>query len=303
MLHNTEDEYLLRYALTITAAVTLTLSPLLIARQSSSPQTPANPNAVQVGVPDGRQGGGGRQGAAGRGRRGGGPALPAPRTATGRVLLSGATPSDKGLWLPAGGVVTTPITPNIPFQAWAAALYKDRVAHRLEPHARCKASGVVRQFQTPYGIEFVELPDVKRVYIFDVGGPHTFRTVYLDGRSHPDTLFPSYYGHSIGWWEDDTLVIDTTGFNESFWLDRMGVPHTERLHTIERLTRINAASLQYEMTIEDPNVYTAPWKARFDMRWEQGTELFEYICQEANYAHDLMVGTLQSVDRTTPIIP
>ena len=125
----------------------------------------------------------------------------------------------------------------------------------------------------------------------------------MDGRSHPSHLLPSYYGHSIGWWEGDTLVIDTVGFNEGFWLDRMGAPHTERLHTVERLTRTDAASLQYEMTIDDPAVYTAPWKARFDMRWEQGTELFEYICQEANYAHDLMVGTLQSVDRSAPIIP
>ena len=301
----------MRHVLTIGAAITVMLSSFVLAQQAAPPQTP-NPG-VQVGVPDGRQGGGrqggqqggGRQGggAAGRGRRGGGPAQPAPRGRDGRVLLSSATPSEKGLWLPAGGVVLTPIAPDIPFQRWAAALYQDRVGHRLEPHARCKASGVVRQFQTPYGIEFVEIPESKRIYIFDVGGPHTFRTVHMDGRSHPDTILPSYYGHSIGWWEGDTLVIDTTGYNEGFWLDRMGAPHTERLHTIERITRTDAASLQYEMTIEDPSVYTAPWKARFDMRWEQGTELFEYVCQEANYAHDLMVGTLQSVDRTTPIIP
>jgi hypothetical protein len=305
--HNTQHRTLVRYALTITVAITLMLSPLLadrfLAQQPAAPEG-QNPNGVQVGVPDGRQGGrGGRQGAAGRGRRGGGPAAPAPRTAAGRVHLGAAVAGEKGLWLPAGGVVTTPIIPNIPFQPWAAALYKDREGHRLEPHARCKASGVVRQFQTPYGIEFVERPELRRIYIFDVGGPHTFRTVYMDGRSHPDDLLPSYYGHSVGWWEGDTLVIDTTGFNEGFWLDRMGAPHTERLHTVERLTRSDAAFLQYEMTIDDPDVYTAPWTARFDMRWEQGTELFEYVCQEANYAHNLMVGTLQSVDRTTPIIP
>jgi hypothetical protein len=299
----------LRYAFTLSAAVALMLSPLMadryFAQTPAASQAPADPNAVQVGVPQGR--GGGRQGggaaAPGRGRRGGGPPSPAPRGADGRVLLSGATAADKGLWLPAGGVVLTPIAPDIPFQPWAAGLYADRVGHRLEPHARCKASGVVRQFQTPYGIEFVDLAPLKRIYIFDVGGPHTFRTVYMDGRSHPDGVLPSYYGHSIGWWEGDTLVIDTTGYNEGFWLDRMGVPHTERLHTVERITRTNAGALEYEMTIDDPAVYKAPWKARFDMRWEQGTELFEYICQEANYAHDLMVGTLQSVDRTTPIIP
>lgn len=266
-----------------------------------APQGPPE-NNVQVGVPEGR-GGAGRQGGGRGGRRGGGPPRPAPRNADGRIILGGATPAEKGLWLPAGGVVLTPIAPNIPFQPWAAALYKDREGHRLEPHARCKASGVVRQFQTPYGVEFVEVAELKRLYIFDVGGPHTFRTVFMDGRSHPARVAPSYYGHSVGWWEGDTLVIDTVGYNEGFWLDRMGAPHTEALHTIERLTRTDAAFLQYEMTIEDPNVYTAPWKARFDMRWENGTELFEYICQEANYAHNLMVGTLESVDRTTPIVP
>ena len=268
---------------------------------AQQPQTPRND--VQVGVPDGRQGGGApARGGGGRGgRRGGGPAGPAPRNAGGRVLL--AVPGQKGLWLPAGGVVTTPITPNIPFQPWAKALYTDREGHRLEPHARCKASGVVRQFQTPYGIEFVERPELQAMYIFDVGGPHTFRVVYMDGRSHPQDPAPSYYGHSIGWWDGDTLVIDTIGYNESFWLDRMGAPHTERLHTVERVTRTDAALMRYEMTIDDPSVYTAPWKATFDMRWNDGVELFEYICQEANYAHDLMIGTLKSVDRTTPIIP
>jgi len=295
-----------RYPLTMTVAMALMLSPLLadrfLAQQAPASET-QNPNSVQVGVPEGRRGGGaGRQGG-GRGRRGGGPAAPAPRNAAGRVHLGSTTAGEKGLWLPAFGVVNTPIAPDIPFQPWAAALYKDREGHRLEPHARCKASGVVRQFQTPYGIEFVELPELRRMYIFDVGGPHTFRTVYMDGRTHPDTLLPSYYGHSIGWWEGDTLVIDTVGYNEGFWLDRMGAPHTERLHTVERVTRTDAASMQYEMTIDDPSVYTAPWKARFDMRWEQGTELFEYICQEANYAHNLMVGTLQSVDRSAPSIP
>ena len=266
-------------------------------------QTQPPRNDVQVGVPEGRRGGAGRAGAPNRGggRRGGAPAGPAPRNAAGRVLL--AVTGQKGLWLPAGGVVTTPIAPDIPFQPWARALYADREGHRLEPHARCKASGVVRQFQTPYGIEFVELPELRLMYIFDVGGPHTFRVVYMDGRSHPQNPAPSYYGHSIGWWEGDTLVIDTIGYNESFWLDRMGAPHTERLHTVERVTRTDAALMRYEMTIDDPAVYTAPWKATFDMRWNEGVELFEYICQEANYAHNLMVGTLKTVDRTTTIIP
>ena len=63
-------------------------------------------------------------------------------------------------------------------------------------------------------------------FIFDIGGPHTYRVVYMDGRSHPANLSPSFYGHSIGWWEGDTLNIETTGFNEGFWIDRRGLPTT-----------------------------------------------------------------------------
>jgi hypothetical protein len=232
------------------------------------------------------------------------PPPPAPRNAAGRVLLGSATAAQKGLWLPVFGI-TDPIAPlpTVPFKQWARAVYDDRQKHELEPHTRCKPSGVARQFLTPYGVEFVELPELQRLYIFDVGGPHTYRTVYMDGRSHPAKLTPTYYGHSIGWWEGDTLVIDTTGYNEGFWLDRRGLPHTDKLHIIERFTRDNAAAIRYEVTVDDSGAYTAPWTARFNLRWDNDIELFEYICQQANYANTLMVGDQETVDRTSPIVP
>ena len=107
------------------------------------------------------------------------------------------------------------------------ALFADRNSNELEPHTRCKPSGVARQFLTPYGVEMVEMRELQRVFIFDIGGPHTFRDVFMDGRSHPKDFTPTYYGHSIGWWDGDTLVVDTVGFNEGFWMDRDGLPHTE----------------------------------------------------------------------------
>jgi hypothetical protein len=125
----------------------------------------------------------------------------------------------------------------------------------------------------------------------------------MDGRSHPTNLTPSYYGHSIGWWEGDTLVIDTKGFVESFWWDRRGLPHTEQLHTVERLTRTNQQAMTYEFTVDDPGAYTKPFTASFALRWIPDTELFEYVCQQANYAHELMVGQAEKVDRSTTIIP
>ncbi len=192
---------------------------------------------------------------------------------------------------------------DVPFQPWAKAVYDDRQKHELEPHTRCKPSGTARQFLTPYGVEFVELPEAQRVYIFDIGGPHTFRTIYMDGRSHPADFTPTYYGHSIGWWDGDTLVVDTVGYNERFWLDRRGLPHTTSLHTIERFTRTNQAQVRYQITVDDPGAYTAPWNAQFNLRWEAGTELFEYMCQQANYATELMVGDREAVGKTTTVVP
>jgi hypothetical protein len=126
----------------------------------------------------------------------------------------------------------------------------------------------------------------------------------MDGRSHPTDWTPTYYGHSIGWWEGDTLVVDTTGYNERFWLDRRGLPHTSRMHTIEKFTRANQATIAYEITVDDPGAYTAPWTGKFNLRWEAGTELFEYMCQQANYATELMVGAgTEGVGKTTNVVP
>jgi hypothetical protein len=261
----------------------------------------------------GRGGGGGRGGGqGGQGVVGGvgtagrqtAPPKPAPRDANGRAILGGENPKDTGLWLPVFGILDPILAAaKVPFQPWAKAVYDDRQKNELEPHTRCKPSGVARQFLTPYGVEFVDLPELGRIYIFDVGGPHTYRTVYMDGRSHPRDLTPSFYGHSIGWWDGDTLNVDTIGFNEAFWLDRRGLPHTEALHTLEKFTRVNQAQVKYEVTVDDPGAYTAPWTTTFNLRRENGQELFEYVCQQANYAGELMVGSNTSVDRKTDIIP
>jgi hypothetical protein len=290
-------------------------------KAQAAPAAPAAGQAPAGGAPEGRgrgvQGGGGQgivggvaapaggQGRGGRGGRAAGPPPgPAPRNAQGRVLLGGATIKDKGVWVPNFGIRDPLLNgKETPYMEWSRALWEDREKHELEPHARCKASGVSRQFMTPYGVEFVELPDVQRLLIFDIGGPHTYRTVYMDGRQHPANVTPTYYGHSIGRWEGDTLVIDTVGYNESFWLDRRGMPHTNQLHTIEKFTRTDSNTIRYEATIDDPGAYTAPWTGSFTLRWEPNTELFEYVCQQANEAAELMVGNQESVDRTTTIIP
>lgn len=248
------------------------------------------------------------------------PAKPAPRWPDGRVNL-GASPGEAGLWLPFHGITERLANPDdidaeaekdyagrprlheVPFQPWARALYNFRNGNQFEPHSRCKPSGGPRQFLTPYGVEFVDLPELKRILIVDLGGPHTYRTIYLDRRTHPKDLVPSYYGDSIGYWEGDTLVVDTRGFNEGFWIDRTGVPHTNQLHMIERFTRTDSKTMEYRVTIDDPGAYTETWTTGFLLGWDSQQELFEYVCQDNNLAADLLVGSQDSVDRRRSIVP
>jgi hypothetical protein len=86
----------------------------------------------------------------------------------------------------------------------------------------------------------------------------------------------------VGHWEGDTLVIETTGFNEKTWLNFNGSMHTDQLHTTERITRPNRDTLHYEATIDDPGAYSEPWTVVWDIPWLEGAELAEYICQENN---------------------
>ena len=220
------------------------------------------------------------------------------------MIFGSGNAKETVLWTASLGIRDIPVPRDqVPFQPWAKALWEEREKHELEPHARCKATGMLRQFLTPYGTEFVENTDLKRIYIFDVGGPHTFRTIYMDGRSHPKNLVPSYYGHSVGWWEGDTLVVDSVGFNESFWWDRRGLPSTTQLHFLEKFTRTDAQNMRYEFTVDDPGAYTKPFSGTVAIRASTGTDLFEYVCQQANYAHELMVGNAESVSRSITTVP
>jgi hypothetical protein len=225
------------------------------------------------------------------------PSEPTPHYADGRPIM-GPLPGEKGLWVGNGGRLA--INPNnyearttlgapihiddVPLKDWARAIVDDRHLTFLsyEPHARCKPSGGAREFVTPYGLEIVDLPALDRIYIFDIGGPHTYRIIYMDGREHPENWTPSYYGHSVGHWEGDTLVVDSVGFNERFWMNRDGIPHTDRLHLIERLTRTDFDTLQYDITIDDPGAYDGIWESGFAIRWTPDREIFEYICQDNN---------------------
>jgi hypothetical protein len=279
----------------VLALITVFAVPLILTGQGQAGQ-----NNAAAPPADGQRQGQGQGRGGGRGARGPtAPSKPTPRRADGRPIL-GAPNGEKGIWGSCCGNLSNAQTP---FQPWAKALLDYRRNNEFEPHTRCKPSGGARQFVTPYGTEIVEALDEQKIFIFDIGGPHTFRVIYLDGKPHPSNLVPSYYGDSRGHWEGDTLVVETTGFNEGFWMDRAGSPHTEKLKFTEKFTRTDMDTMKYDVTVDDPGAYTAPWSNSFQMRWNGGQELFEYVCQDNNFAPVLLVGQQESVDRTSVIIP
>jgi len=234
---------------------------------------------------------------------------PAPRWPDGRINL-GAPTGDKGLWerrnehlvvnpqsYQADATTSARIhIDQVPLQPWARALtnYRHSLALASEPYTRCKPAGGPRQFMSPYGLEILDLPELQRIYVFNVANAQSYRTIYMDGRRHPNDLQPSYLGHSVGRWEGDTLVIDSVGFSENAWMNRDGLPHTTQLHLTERLTRVNFDTLNYEVTIDDPGAYTAPWTSGYTLGWSKGLELFEYVCQENNISPESMAQGLTS---------
>ena len=210
---------------------------------------------------------------------------PAPRWPDGRINL-GSAPGAKGYWEIRPGLGGFPRASDVPFQPWARQLYEYRSSRSdlHPPLVRCKPAGGPGFFNAP-GFEIVDAPDQAAIYILNIAGPHSWRVIHMDGRSHPERLRPTYFGHSIGRWEGDTLVIDTIGFNERQWL--VGAyPTTDRLHLVERISRPNLGTLVYEATIDDPAAYTAPWSITWTINektkssWIAGGEIFEYICQD-----------------------
>ena len=105
----------------------------------------------------------------------------------------------------------------------------------------------------------------------------------MDGLKHPPDAIPTWWGHSVGWFEGDTLVIDTVGYNDRFWFDSRGTPHTDQLHTIERWTRINFGTLINEFTLDDPGAYSRPVQLTFTATHVRpDVDLMEFICLEDN---------------------
>jgi len=161
---------------------------------------------------------------------------------------------------------------------WALALQKERFANDFKdaPSGFCLPGEISPS--SPFLYRFVQTPSMLLQLSED---PAPFRQIFLDGRSHPKDPDPTWKGHSIGKWEGDTLVVDTVGLNDRSWLTD-GLPHTEKLHLLERYRRPDLAHLEIDLTIEDPGTLTKPWNLHMSWELAPGEELIEYICTENN---------------------
>ena len=218
--------------------------------------------------------------------------LPVPKGPMPR--LPDGTPDLSGVWQDGGPIrdIAVGLAPGetIPILPGAKTLMDARLS-KDDPEANCLPTGVPRI--APYPWRILQHPThVKPTHIFFLfeGNIHSYRQIFMDGRAHPEDPDPTWYGHSIGSWEGDTLVIDTVGFNDKFWFDFRGHPHTEKLHTIERWTRKDFGTLENKVTIDDPGAYARPFTVTFTARLRPGEELMEYICNENNQDVPHLVG-------------
>jgi hypothetical protein len=202
------------------------------------------------------------------------PPGPAPRLPDGTIDLS-------GLWRPADVSLIEDISlglkkgETLPLKPEAEKIKQARLSTD-DPEVNCLPTGVPRL--APYPWRIVQSPG--HIFLLFEGNIHSYRQIFMDGRKHPPDLDPTWYGHSVGRWDGDTLVVDTVGFNDKFWFDFVGHPHTERLHTVERYTRRSLGTLLEEVTIDDPGAYTRPFTITSSHRLLPKDELMEYICNE-----------------------
>ena len=170
-----------------------------------------------------------------------------------------------------------------PFKPWALGLYKYRQANGLadDPVNACISPAGPRHLHYEGGFRIIQDRNFDRVYMLFGGGNRGWRLINMDGRQapNPDEVAGTYYGHSAGHWEDDTLVVESSGFNDRFWFSNGGLPHTPALTLVERFTRSNFDTLEYEVEITDPQTYTRPWTASWTLGWVDG-EIKETFCEQ-----------------------
>ncbi|HEY7391727.1 MAG TPA: hypothetical protein VH640_24640 [Bryobacteraceae bacterium] len=218
----------------------------------------------------------------GRGGRGGTPPQPpAPEPpAPGTNAAPLATFRDIGSGFKGG----------LPLQPWARDLLKQRMGENSKdnPDAHCLPLGLMQLHMHPQPRKIIQSPgEILILYEAQSG----MRQIFLDGRTLPPTdVQPWWYGYSVGHWEGDTLVVETSGFRDDVWLDINGSPLTNMGRMIERFRRPNYGNLEIEVTIDDPKVYTKPFTVRVQQKIMPNAELIEFICNENDRSGPHLVG-------------
>jgi hypothetical protein len=224
---------------------------------------------------------------------------PAPRTSDGKVDMSGVweiAPQGPPAQRPATAAAGTgEAPPNLnesiffnvgaqtpggaPYQPWAAELRKKRMADNSKdnPDALCLPLGIMQNTTHPYPRKIIQTPT--EVIIIYEGSGTTVREIFMDGRPlPPKDAQPWWHGYSVGRWEGDTLVVESTNFLDGGWLDVTGSPLTDQGRLIERISRPNFGSLRIDVTVDDPKAYTKPFSLSVNYRISTDTQLIEFVC-------------------------
>jgi hypothetical protein len=184
---------------------------------------------------------------------------------------------------PGKGAIVDPADGMIPYKPEAAAKAKELMANHiyLEPEAHCYVSGVPHAAYQQFGYQIVQPPGY---VLFLTEYAHTYRAVPTDGRPHISPNIKLFRGDSVGKWEKGTLVIDTTNQNGKTWFDMAGNFTTPAIHVVERFTPKDSNTVDYEAVVEDPTIYTRPWKiaGQLSRHPDQNMELMEFACDEGN---------------------
>jgi hypothetical protein len=198
---------------------------------------------------------------------------PAPRTPDGKPDLS-------GVWEHLNSRTSAYYLDRIdfPWQPWAEALFKERIANNQidNPEGRCMPRGLPKADAFDLH-KIVQTPGLILIlYEFQT----TFRQIFMDGRELPKDPNPTWMGYSVGHWEQDTLVVESNGFNGKAWLSFRGNPVSDALHLTERMRRRDFGHMDIQITLDDPKAYTKPWTVELHPQLIPDTDLLEFVCNE-----------------------
>lgn len=212
-----------------------------------------------------------------------GPSPPAPRAPDGHPDLSGYWKGSPKTH-PVGNIGKDLPGFKLPFTPAGKAALQYNLTHTIDPESLCIIGGIPRHSASALPFEIVQNHNrVVFLYMYTY-----FRVIPTDGRKHDPDPDPSFFGDKIGWWDGDTLVIDSIGFKDhDLWIDENANPESDQMHAIERWTRPDRDHLHLDLTVDDPKYYTHPFQ--YHRTWllgKPGEELREYSCSENNIDRD-----------------